>query len=86
MWYVTYRIWPIFEGQVRVWTIESEINLFILYEWDNPSKIKSARKLNLNISFFIFEKSENPILKSLLEQMSSLKQQVSSIERCVITG
>ena len=46
---------------------------------------QSARKLNLNISFFIFEKSENPILESLLEQMSSLEQQVSSMERCVVT-
>ena len=27
-------------GQVWVWTIESEIFLFILYEWDNPSKIR----------------------------------------------
>lgn len=46
---------------------------------------QSARKLNLNISFFIFEKSENPILESLLEQMSSLEQQVSSMEWCVVT-
>lgn len=46
---------------------------------------QSARKLNLNISFFIFEKSENPILESLLEQMSSLEQQVSSMERCEVT-
>ena len=47
---------------------------------------QSARKLNLNISFFIFEKSKIPISDSLLEQMSSLEQKVSSMERLVVTN
>ena len=46
---------------------------------------QSARKLNLNISFFILQKTEYPILKSFLERMSTMEQKVSSMERSVVT-
>ena len=45
---------------------------------------QSARKLNLNISFFIFEKSEYPILETFLERMSTMEQQVSFMERFLV--
>ena len=45
---------------------------------------QSARKLNLNISFFIFEKSEHPILERFLERMSTMEQQVSFMERFLV--
>ena len=47
---------------------------------------QSARKLNLNISFFIFENSQYPILESFLERMSNMEQKVSSMERSVVTN
>ena len=45
---------------------------------------QSARKLNLNIWFFIFEKSEYPILERFLERMSTMEQQVSFMERFLV--
>ena len=52
----------------------------------NTLSNQSARKLNLNISFFIFQKTDYPILESFLERMSTTEQKVSSMERLVVTN